>query len=73
MKKRKHIPLIDLHKFVVEQLNLRKGDWQKISDATSVPYFTMSKIATGATGDPRVSSCQRLADYFIANPKDLAA
>mgnify|MGYP003639291985 CR=1 FL=1 len=73
MKKSKQVPLIDMHKFVVEQLRSRKGDWKNISESTGVPYFTISKIASGVTGDPRISSCQRLADYFNANPKPLAA
>lgn len=70
---RKKVTLIDMHQFVVEQLRLRKGDWKAISEASGVPYFTVSKIASGATEDPRISSCQKLANYFTSNPKEAEA
>lgn len=58
----------DLNGFVLNELGRRKGDWPAISQACGVPYFTISKIVTGATGNPKIRTIQRLANYFIDNP-----
>lgn len=58
----------DLNAFVIEQLRRRKGEWPKISRASAVPYFTISKMVTGTTRNPRVNTVQRLANYFMDNP-----
>ncbi|ULL07795.1 hypothetical protein JNO42_12510 [Pseudomonas putida] len=58
----------DLSGFVINQLNLRKGDWPEISRASEVPYFTITKMAAGTTRNPRVNTVQRLANYFLDNP-----
>ncbi|WP_288649677.1 hypothetical protein [Pseudomonas sp. UBA5568] len=58
----------DLSAFVIEQLRRRKGEWPEISRASSVPYFTISKMVTGTTRNPRVNTVQRLANYFMDNP-----
>ena len=56
--------VVDLLEFVV--LNLRKnvGRWPQIADASGVPYSTVAKIGQGETGNPRIESVQKLADYF---------
>ncbi|MFC0666758.1 hypothetical protein ACFSKY_22850 [Azotobacter chroococcum] len=59
----------DLHGYVLDQLESRKGSWLEISERADVPYFTISKIATRATADPRISTIQKLANYFTQNPK----
>lgn len=50
--------------YVVSELGRRKGSWPAISAATKVPYFTISKIASGTTDDPRFSTVDKLARYF---------
>lgn len=57
-----------IHEFVLAQLQLTKGDWPKVATATGIPYRTLKKIASGETADPGVSSVERLARYFRANP-----
>lgn len=61
--------LLDLHGYVLKQLEIRKGDWLLISKEAEVPYFTISKIASRTTVDPRISTIQKLANYFTKNPK----
>lgn len=58
----------DLNGFVLDQLERRKGDWPEISKAAGVPYFTISKMASGATADSRISTVQKLANYFLDHP-----
>lgn len=58
----------DLNGFVLAQLERRKGDWPEISKESGVPYFTISKIASSATNDPRISTIQKLANYFLDHP-----
>lgn len=58
----------DLNGFVLAQLERRKGDWPEISKESGVPYFTISKIASGATNDSRISTVQKLANYFFDHP-----
>lgn len=58
----------DLNGFVLSQLELRKGDWPEISKASGVPYFTISKMASRTTSDPRISTVQKLANYFFEHP-----
>ncbi|SFB19797.1 hypothetical protein [Azotobacter beijerinckii] len=68
-KKPQRAELLDMHGYVLDQLARRKGDWSEISKESEVPYFTISKIATRATADPRISTIQKLANYFAKNPK----
>ena len=46
------------------QLKESRGDWVDISQASGVPYFTISKIASGVTANPRWQTVTKLADYF---------
>lgn len=50
--------------YVLAQLEVHKGKWREIADATEVPYDTISKIARGAINDPRVSKLERLHNYL---------
>lgn len=59
----------DMNGFVLQQLELRKGEWPEISKTAGVPYFTISKIASGVTPNPRIGTVQRLANFFFDNPK----
>lgn len=52
----------DLLEWVKTQLHQRRGQWRQISERSEVPYFTLSKIASGATADPRWQTLSRLAD-----------
>ncbi|HBP5700275.1 hypothetical protein ACOANO_30080 [Pseudomonas aeruginosa] len=58
----------DLHGFVVDQLSHRKGDWPVISRACGVPYFTIAKISSRTTDNPKIETVQRLANYFFDHP-----
>ncbi len=57
----------DLLSRVRKGLNARRGKWQQIAAETGVPYFTLSKIASGATKDPRWGSLSPLADWIEAS------
>lgn len=73
MRSKKRDPQLDLHDYVLEQLEIRKGSRAIVSRATGVPYFTISKIALGVTKNPRFKTLQKLANYFQANPLKKAA
>lgn len=45
-------------------LNESKGQWPEISSASGVPYFTLTKIASGASENPRSKTCDKLSAYF---------
>lgn len=49
-----------------------KGQWPEIATATGVPYFTISKIASGATKNPGVLHVETLANYFKAQQEKAA-
>jgi transcriptional regulator with XRE-family HTH domain len=53
-----------MHELVVEELAKNKGRWRALADATGVPYYTLTKIASGAIPNPGVDHIQRLADHF---------
>lgn len=58
-------PLLD---FVKRNLQGCKGEWRRISIDSDVPYDTLTKLALGGVADPRISTVQKLADYFRQNP-----
>ena len=60
--------IIDLLEFVVRNLRDSVGRWPQIAEASGVPYSTVAKIGQGETGNPRVESVQKLADYFAHLP-----
>lgn len=51
-------------KTVRRQLGDTKGRWSAVAEQSGVPYHTLVKIAQGTVEDPRVSTVQRLVDYF---------
>lgn len=55
-------------KAVLRNLNTSRGNWVEISQASGVPYHTLTKIAQGAVQNPRIETVQRLVDYFNRNP-----
>lgn len=54
-------------KAVLRNLNTSRGNWVEISQASGVPYHTLTKIAQGAVQNPRIETVQRLVDYFSRN------
>lgn len=58
------LPLNEL----VAELQARKGDWQKVAVGAGLNYFTVVRIANGATKDPGVKTCAKLSSYLAANP-----
>lgn len=62
-------PILD---YVLEQLDLHKGQLPRVSDESGVPYRTLQKIASGETKDPGVTHVQTLHDYFRARAKAAA-
>lgn len=56
-------PILD---YVKRRLQESRGDWPQISIETGVPYFTITNVAQGKSEDPRISTIQKLFDYFQA-------
>jgi hypothetical protein len=54
-------PILD---YVKARLESHRGEWPKISRETGVPYFTITNIVQGKVEDPRVSTVQKLHDFF---------
>ncbi len=52
---------------VRRDLTRTRGTWTKVAQSSGVPYHTLVKIAQGTVLDPRVSTVQRLVDYFATN------
>jgi|13_taG_2_1085334.scaffolds.fasta_scaffold00133_33 predicted transcriptional regulator len=57
----------DLLTDVRKGLKERRGIWQQISSESGVPYFTLSKIASGKTKNPRWDSVSSLAQWLEKN------
>lgn len=51
----------DLLVWVRKQLHARRGQWRQISQDSGVPYFTISKVSTGATPNPGWKTVRDLA------------
>lgn len=62
-------PILD---FVKRRLEEARGYWPHISQVTGVPYFTITNLAQGKVEDPRVSTLQKLVDYFRARDIEAA-
>lgn len=58
--------------FVIRRLQESRGYWPQIALATGVPYFTITNIVQGKVDDPRVSTMQKLYDYFNARDAEAA-
>lgn len=50
--------------YLKNKLEASRGQWPAISKATGVPYFTITNLVQGKVEDPRLSTIQRLIDYF---------
>lgn len=53
-----------LLEYVLARLEESKGQWRQISEASGVPYDTLTKVAQRQNENPRVRTVQQLADYF---------
>jgi predicted transcriptional regulator len=53
-----------IYDFVLSNLRASKGRWPEVARVSKVPLRTLEKIARQEVADPRVSTVQRLADYF---------
>lgn len=49
---------------VLRRLAESRGTWPAIADGSGIPYQTITKIACGVHSDPRISTVQKLFDYF---------
>ncbi|MFD1216385.1 hypothetical protein [Microbulbifer celer] len=54
----------DLLQQVKAKLRDRRGEWRQIAEASGVPYFTLAKVASGATDNPRWQTLSRLAEHL---------
>lgn len=54
----------NLLEYLKSKLDASRGQWPAISKATGVPYFTITNLVQGKVEDPRLSTVQRLIDYF---------
>ncbi len=59
--------------FVRRRLDESRGEWVEISRVSGVPYHTLTKIAQGATPNPRIETVQRLVDHFNGQQIDAEA
>ncbi|SDX52074.1 hypothetical protein [Lysobacter enzymogenes] len=66
MPSRKPEPMLD---YIRRRLTELKGQWPEISRRAEVPYFTLSKLHSGAVKNPRVETCQALHDALRAMEK----
>ena len=53
-----------IHQYVLEQLQLSKGRWTRVAEATEISKRTIEKIASGESKNPGVRSIEKLANYF---------
>lgn len=52
---------------------LQKDDLGKVAGATGIPYETLRRIAKGKTPGPRVTTVERIADYYAPKRRDRIA
>ena len=53
-----------IYQYVLNQLQLAKGNWAAVADGTGLSKRTIEKIARREIHDPGVSSVETLAAYF---------
>jgi len=51
---------------VLRQLQLHKGQWERISRDVDVPYSWLTKLAYGKIKNPGVERIEKLDSYFRA-------
>lgn len=55
----------NIYEYIQSQLRNNVGNWPDISEATGVPYATLTKIGQGETSNPRIRTVQAILDYFL--------
>ncbi len=60
------------YEYVLEQLQLCKGDWSAVAEATDISKRTIEKIARQEVKDPGVRKIECLATYFRAQQQRAA-
>jgi len=50
--------------FVLEQLDLYKGQLPKIAEDSGIPYRTLQKISLRVTNNPRLETIEPLYEYL---------
>lgn len=58
--------IASLYKFVIDELQARKGSWGQIADAVGMSKRTLEKIARKEIKNPGIHSCERLANFFYS-------
>jgi DNA-binding XRE family transcriptional regulator len=51
-------------RFVITELEKRKGDWPTLAQEAGVSKRTFEKIVAGNTRNPRIDTVEKLASYF---------
>lgn len=52
-----------------EGLRQAKGHWPRIAADTGVDYFTVARIARGATKNPRIETVEKIGTWLSKNPR----
>lgn len=58
-----------IYEYVLDQLQLAKGEWPKVAKKSRMSLRTLQKIARREVKDPGVSHIEKLASYFRAHPR----
>lgn len=53
-----------IYEYVLGELELSKGNWEAVAEATGVPKRSIEKIARQEWKNPGVNSIEALASYF---------
>ena len=61
----------NLDQVVLDLLQARKGDWQKVAEASGVSYSWLSKFANGHIENPGFGTLVKLHEYLAAPSKEL--
>jgi transcriptional regulator with XRE-family HTH domain len=64
---------VELHKFVLDELEKAKGRWGHVAQATGISRRTISKIAREEIPNPGIKSVEQLARYFVDGSQEGAA
>ena len=62
-----------IHRYVLEQLQLSKGRWAQVAEATKISKRTIEKIASGESKNPGIRSIEKLSNYFRNHNAGVAA
>ena len=62
-----------IHQYVLEQLQLSKGQWAQVAEATEISKRTIEKIASGESKSPGVRSIEKLSSYFRDRNNEVVA